>query len=338
MQADTLTAHKLAVLHPVRPFIRSSFPRSKLISTFAFIPKASRQPGSFHLPQNSSFKGVRYDSPVMGAMELSDLEDVDLLVEMCITHTLPPALTLKQGLESITEAIEKFKLESPRSSQGVFRFQVAVPPSAKALLWFCCQPESSEVYPIFFLSNEKDPTIKSLYLNDTRGVFGIGTAIYFASLSSTSSKQSTLKRYVMNDSAPIMAYGFVNANNGETSSLKNEAGHSYYCVPQIELNEYEGISVLSATLAWSESFPCTFEEALHSLGSSIYQISTNFPSSENCQYKYLRSALTASKLVDRTNQMAYMKVLSVAGEGVRTGIMEMVSSLSGVFTLPSVLH
>uniref|UniRef100_A0A0A0KQZ1 Mandelate racemase/muconate lactonizing enzyme C-terminal domain-containing protein n=1 Tax=Cucumis sativus TaxID=3659 RepID=A0A0A0KQZ1_CUCSA len=333
MQADTLTAHKLAVLHPVRPFIRSSFPRSKLISTFAFIPKASRQPGSFHLPQNSSFKGVRYDSPVMGAMELSDLEDVDLLVEMCITHTLPPALTLKQGLESITEAIEKFKLESPRSSQGVFRFQVAVPPSAKALLWFCCQPESSEVYPIFFVSNEKDPTIKSLYLNDTRGVFGIGTAIYFASLSSTSSKQSTLKRYVMNDSAPIMAYGFVNANNGETSSLKNEAGHSYYCVPQIELSEYEGISVLSATLAWSESFPCTFEEALHSLGSSIYQISTNFPSSENCQYKYLRSALTASKLVDRTNQMAYMKVLSVAGEGVRTGIMEMESSLFHQFCI-----
>lgn len=67
---------------------------------------------------------MRYDSPVMGAMELSNLEDVDLLVEMCITHTLPPALTLKQGLESITEAIEKFKLESPRSSQGVFRFQV----------------------------------------------------------------------------------------------------------------------------------------------------------------------------------------------------------------------
>lgn len=42
-----------------------------------------------------------------------------------------------------------------------------------------------------------------------------------------------LRRYVMNDSAPIMAYGFVNANNGETSSLKNEAGHSYYCVPQV---------------------------------------------------------------------------------------------------------
>ncbi|XP_023512020.1 protein PHYLLO, chloroplastic isoform X3 [Cucurbita pepo subsp. pepo] len=326
MKADTLSIHNPALPHPVRPFNRASFPRSILFSTSGFIPKPSRHPGSFRLPHTSCFKGVRYDSPVMGATELSELEDVELMVEMCITHTLPPALTLKQGLESISEAIDKLKFESPRSSDGVFRFQVAVPPSARALMWFCCQPESSEVYPIFFLSKEKDATIKSLYLNDTRGVFGIGTAIYFASLSSTSSKQCTLKRYLMNDSAPIMAYGFVNANTGATSSLKNEAGHSYFCVPQIELNEYEGVSVLSATLAWSEAFPCTFEEALHSLGSSIYQIGTNFPSKENFQYKYIRSSLTASKLVNVTHQMGYMKVFSVAGKSFRTGIMEMKES------------
>lgn len=69
-------------------------------------------------------QGVRFDSPVMGAAELSHLEDIDLLVETCITRTLPPALTLKQGLESISEAIEKLKLEPPHSSNGVFRFQV----------------------------------------------------------------------------------------------------------------------------------------------------------------------------------------------------------------------
>lgn len=79
----------------------------------------------------------------------------------------------------------------------MMNLQVAVPPSSKALLWFCCQPESSEVFPVFFLSKEKvNATIKSLYLNDTRGVFGIGTAIPFASSSSTSSKQSSLKRFV----------------------------------------------------------------------------------------------------------------------------------------------
>lgn len=76
--------------------------------------------------------------------------------------------------------------------------QIAVPPSAKALNWFCCQPESSGVFPVFFLSKEMEsPTCKSLYLNQTRGVFGIGTAIYFTHSSSCAKgERSALKRLV----------------------------------------------------------------------------------------------------------------------------------------------
>lgn len=50
-----------------------------------------------------------------------------------------------------------------------------------------------------------------------------------------------LRRYLTNDSAPIMAYGFVNENTGETSSPKHEAGHSYFCVPQVNfcLDSYD---------------------------------------------------------------------------------------------------
>lgn len=69
--------------------------------------------------------------------------------------------------------------------------QVAVPPSPKALNWFCCQPESS-VYPLFFLSKDTDnPTYKSLYLRESRGVFGIGAAIYFTNSSSSSSSSTS---------------------------------------------------------------------------------------------------------------------------------------------------
>ena len=75
--------------------------------------------------------------------------------------------------------------------------QVAVPPGPKALNWFCCQPELS-VYPLFFLSKNTDnPTYKSLYLNGSRGVFGIGAAIYFTnSASCTSREQNLTKRWV----------------------------------------------------------------------------------------------------------------------------------------------
>lgn len=63
-----------------------------------------------------------------------------------------------------------------------------MPPSAKALNWFCCQPQSSGVFPQFFISNEtENSTYNSLSLNGTRGVFGVGAALYFTRSSSSSS-------------------------------------------------------------------------------------------------------------------------------------------------------
>lgn len=74
-----------------------------------------------------------------------------------------------------------------------------MPPSAKALNWFCCQPESSAVYPLFFISKDTtdNPSYKSLYVNETRGVFGIGAAIYFTP-SSSSTKRFTLGELIYN--------------------------------------------------------------------------------------------------------------------------------------------
>lgn len=76
-------------------------------------------------------------------------------------------------------------------------FQVAVPPSPKALSWFCCQPESSGVFPLIFLSKNVDnPTCKSLLLNGCRGVFGIGIAASFTHPSPhNTGKQSLFKRF-----------------------------------------------------------------------------------------------------------------------------------------------
>lgn len=71
-----------------------------------------------------------------------------------------------------------------------------MPPSAKALNWFCSQPESSAVYPLFFISKDtENPSLKSLYVNETRGVFGIGAAVYYTP-SSFSSSSSRIKRFV----------------------------------------------------------------------------------------------------------------------------------------------
>lgn len=70
-----------------------------------------------------------------------------------------------------------------------------MPPSAKALNWFCCQPESSKAFPLFFVSSEKeDSTYESLSLGRTRGVFGIGSAVSFKGSSHAAGNGTALLR------------------------------------------------------------------------------------------------------------------------------------------------
>lgn len=69
-------------------------------------------------------KAVRFDGPIIDVDALSAIKDCELVVENCITRTLPPALTLERGLQSIKEAVEELKLDPPSSASGVFRFSV----------------------------------------------------------------------------------------------------------------------------------------------------------------------------------------------------------------------
>ncbi|XVE91706.1 hypothetical protein REPUB_Repub01dG0034000 [Reevesia pubescens] len=268
--------------------------------------------------------GVRFDGPVMDANEL---EDGDLVVETCITSTLPPALTLEHGLQSIKEAVEELKLNPPCSSTGVLRFQVAVPPSAKALNWFCSQPESSGVFPLFFLSKEMNsPTCKSLCLNTARGTFGIGAAVSFINSSCVPGELGSIKRCLSNDSILMSTYGFVDIDfNTELSSVKHKAGSFYFFIPLIELDEHNDISILAATLAWSDSCLCTFEQAIHSYEAALYQASSHFwPTTERCHSECIRASIGKLNVVeDKTIQMAYMNALSLGGRDFGAYSMEL---------------
>ncbi|XP_062111267.1 protein PHYLLO, chloroplastic isoform X2 [Humulus lupulus] len=286
---------------------------------------------SLRLPNNPRSKvvqGLRFDGPVMEINEILEMEDGEFEMETCITRTLPPALTLDHGLDRIKEAVENLKLNPPptSASSGFFRFQVAVPPSAKAFNWFSCQPESSSVFPLFFISKDtNEPSYKSLVLNETRGVFGIGAAVYFKRNSSgASGKKNRPKRYISNESSPIMAYGFVDFDfNKELSVMEHQAESYYFFIPQIELNECEGVSILSATLVWCNYSFSTFEEALNSFELSLIQAYSHFlPTAEKC---YTRNA-TLRKLnmvEDRTIPKVYMNTLLPSGKYVVDDIKEL---------------
>ncbi|XP_011009175.1 PREDICTED: protein PHYLLO, chloroplastic isoform X3 [Populus euphratica] len=268
---------------------------------------------SIHFPrfQNPKFKvveAVRYDCPVTDVTELEG-EDCELVLETCITRTLPPALTLERGIESIKAAVDDLKSNPPCSLHGVFRFQVAVPPSPKALNWFCSLPESDGVFPRFFQSKEtEDASCKKLYLRRTRGVFGLGSAICFeASSYCAPEKLKRIRRYLSSDSTHIMTYGFMDINfNKESSSIKHEAGSFYFLIPEVELDEQEEASILVITLAWDENSCWTFEQAIQSFESSIYQASFCFwPDTERCYSKCIKSTFRNFNLMEaKTFQMA----------------------------------
>ncbi|XP_050372499.1 protein PHYLLO, chloroplastic isoform X2 [Argentina anserina] len=279
-------------------------------------------PNSRHLrrPNSKVVRGVRFDGPVIETSQVTDAGDGDLVIETCLTRNLTPALTLQQGLERIKEAVEELKLNPPSTSTGILRFQVAVPPCAKALSWFCCQPEQSAVYPLFFISKEAENlSYKSLYVNETRGVFGIGASIYF-----TPSNCSSIKRIISNESASVIAYGFMDINYDlESSCMKHEAGSYYFFVPQIELHEHEGSSMLAATIGWSESSLCTFEEAVSSYELTLNQVICHI-CSRTKKFHTMSVISTLRKLnlpADRIVSKVHMNMLLAGGKNILADIM-----------------
>ncbi|CAK9181626.1 unnamed protein product [Ilex paraguariensis] len=280
--------------------------------------------------KNRIFRVVRSS---MREDKFLEVEDAKLLVETCITRTLPPALTLEQGLEKIKEAVEELKSKPPSCARGMYRIQVAVPPSAKALKWFCCQPELSKAFPLFFLSKKmENPTYQMLSLDRTRGVFGLGAAFYIkSSFSCASAACSAFQRYLLVDSTLVMAYGFVDANLDTTlSTMKSEMGPFYLFIPQIELDEFEGISMLATTLAWDDCLLCTFEEAVQTYEFALYQARQQFwPITEEYCNKRISPALRKFSVVeDKNAQMVRMSALLLGRRNLAADAVEMVSPLS----------
>ncbi|KAL8035297.1 hypothetical protein ABFS82_12G085600 [Erythranthe guttata] len=262
----------------------------------------------FNYRQNPVSKVVR--SSMGKENNVLDGKEAALLVNTCITRNLPPVLSLEQGLDIIKDAVDEIKANPPSCSSGMFRFQVAVPPSAKALNWFCSQPEQSEVFPLFFISNEKEnPTYKSLSLGRSRGVFGIGSAVNFRGPPPphASEKGSAIQRYLRAESTSSKAYGFLDIEfDTETSTIKHQSGSFYLFIPQIELDEFEDISFLHATLAWDDSSLCTFTETVQKFELAFDQARH---SCANNSSQLIHSSLSKFNIAEEHTEMVRLNAL-----------------------------
>ncbi|KAL4586503.1 hypothetical protein LXL04_011139 [Taraxacum kok-saghyz] len=239
------------------PFLH--FHTITLLPCKAIVNLPSRSRNRFSFPRQRcnapNFKIVR-SSTEKNEVKLLEAEEAELLLATCVTRTLPPALTLESGLEMIRDSVEELK-SKPRAKAGMYRFQIGVSPGSSALSWFCSQNPSLEgsVFPQFFVSRGVEkPTNKSLSFSQTHGVAGFGAAVFIKPpLCSSSIDDISFRRFPSVDSAHLMAYGlFGHSRKYENISL-------YMFIPQIELVDSDGLSILTATIAWNNS--SHYEEA-----------------------------------------------------------------------------
>lgn len=128
-----------------------------------------------------------------------------------------------------------------------------------------------------------------------------------------------------------MTYGFMDINfNKESSSIKHEAGLFYFLIPEVELDEQEEASILVITLAWDENSCWTFEQAIQSFESSIYQASfCLWPDTERCYSKCIKSTFRNFNLMEaKTFQMACTDALFLDRRDYQADTAELVSPFS----------
>jgi hypothetical protein len=84
-----------------------------------------------------------------------------LPVDFCSTRDLGPCLTIKEGYAKLKEALQHEKLLTSSCAStltgAVIQYRVLVPPSAKALDWFCSQQTAFPIYPHFYFSSSNQP-------------------------------------------------------------------------------------------------------------------------------------------------------------------------------------
>lgn len=118
--------------------------------------------------------------------------------------------------------------------------------------------------------------------------------------------------------------------------MEHEAGSFYFFIPQIELDECEDVSILSATLAWSGPSSCPFEEALVSFESSSQQVISYIQNTgEKFPVARIRSTLGKLNVVENPlTSMVQRYVTSPDAINVLSDPMDLeVASYSSQFTV-----
>ncbi|KAK4427251.1 Isochorismate synthase, chloroplastic [Sesamum alatum] len=152
------------------------------------------------------------------------------------TRTFPVAPTPASAADRLNSAIFDLKDNPPPFESGIIRLQVPVQQHIEALDWLRSQTQS--LLPRCYFSGRDSGYV------------------------------------------PLIDHTNGNGNgNGHASSHHQQHklgfGSFYFMVPQVEFNEFEGSSMISATVAWDNRLSRTYEEAIAALEATMWKISSD---------------------------------------------------------------
>ncbi|KAL3698745.1 hypothetical protein R1sor_012821 [Riccia sorocarpa] len=234
---------------------------------------------------------VRLDPGTDTGFEIFEgLGGAETSVSICETRNLPAAISLDEAVAVLRLALVNLPRDLHNHESGTLRFQVPLPPGLKALQWLQSQPQDVHLLPRTYFSpraargsgieertsSRNSQDFQTIDVNGVGGVAGVGAAVLFKGTSPISLNDWKKIRRFLSKSEPIIrAYGAMRFNPQTKPSKEWEPfGSFYFFIPQIELCECEGCSVLAVNVTWDNLMGWTLKKALNNAVMALQTAST----------------------------------------------------------------
>ncbi|XP_073049352.1 LOW QUALITY PROTEIN: isochorismate synthase, chloroplastic-like [Primulina eburnea] len=194
------------------------------------------------------------------------------------TKTFPVAPTPASAADRLNSAIYDLKSNPSQLDSGIIRLEVPIEEHIEALDWLRSQSIDPGL-PRSYYSGRESSVVPGLHNNDEEklvSVAGFGSAVSFRHLDAFSLNDwHSIKRFLSKSSPLIRAYGGMRFDaRANISPEWQDFASFYFMVPQIEFDEFEGRSMIAATVAWDNRLSTTYEQAVAALEATMWQLSS----------------------------------------------------------------
>ncbi|KAG6753018.1 hypothetical protein POTOM_043062 [Populus tomentosa] len=198
------------------------------------------------------------------------------------TRTFPAVTSPALATDTLNLAISEVKATPPLFTSGILRLQVPIQQQIEAIDWLHSQ---HQIHPRCFFSGRRqskdftEVTNGNGYQksNNVVSVAGVGSAVLFRNVHPFCYNDwKSIKRFLSANCPLIRAYGAIRFDaRANISSEWEPFGSFYFIIPQVELDELDGCSMLATTIAWDNAFSWTWEQAVDAVEATMTQISSN---------------------------------------------------------------